>query len=73
MQYLVSWKIDIDADSPTEAAAMAQEILLDPENTAWCFDVEWAVKMYGGNTPPVKHKILVDLSPDFEDVDEEDE
>ncbi len=69
MEYLVSWKIDIDADSPTEAATMAQKILLDPENTAWCFDVEWKVKMYGED---VKHKILVDLSPDFDDVNEEE-
>lgn len=72
MEYLVSWKIDIDADSPTEAAARAQEILLDPENTAWCFDVEWTVKMYGRESLPVKHKILVDLSPDLEDVVEEE-
>ncbi len=38
--YLVSWDIDIDADSPEEAAQMAREIQLDPESFATIFMVK---------------------------------
>lgn len=37
--YLVSWSIDIAADSPEEAAKKAQDIQRDPESTATYFDV----------------------------------
>lgn len=39
MLYLVTWKIDIDADSPREAAQKAREIQLSPDSTATVFDV----------------------------------
>ncbi len=37
--YKVTWDIDIDADSPREAALKAQVIQRDPQSTATCFDV----------------------------------
>lgn len=42
--YLVTWRIDIDADSPEEAAAQALTIQRDIESIALCFEVEWANK-----------------------------
>ncbi|HRO60530.1 MAG TPA: hypothetical protein PKZ27_03050 [Rhodocyclaceae bacterium] len=38
-EYLVSWLINIDADTPEEAAAKAREIQLDPHSMATIFDV----------------------------------
>jgi len=38
--YLVVWKIDIEADSPQEAALQAQIAQRDPESGATYFDVE---------------------------------
>ena len=40
-QYLVEWKIDIDANSPEEAAAQALYIQRDVESTALVFDVTY--------------------------------
>lgn len=40
MEYLVTWKIDIDADSPEEAAREAQRIQLDADSTAQTFEVD---------------------------------
>lgn len=37
--YLVVWEIDIEANSPHEAARKAREIQLDPQSTATSFDV----------------------------------
>jgi len=37
--YLVVWTIDIDADSPEEAAQVARDIQLDPKSTAMVFGV----------------------------------
>ncbi len=37
--YLVTWRIDIDADSPEEAAAQALTIQRDIESTAAVFEV----------------------------------
>lgn len=37
--YFVSWEIDIDADSPREAAEKALAIQRDPESTATVFQV----------------------------------
>ena len=42
--YLVSWKIDIEADSPRQAAQTALEIQRDPESIAVFFDV-WEKKI----------------------------
>lgn len=39
-QYLVTWEIDIEADSDEEAAAKALEIQRDPESTATFFWVK---------------------------------
>lgn len=38
--YLVTWKIDIEADSPEEAAAIALMIQRDPESSATFFEIE---------------------------------
>jgi hypothetical protein len=38
-EYLVKWEINIDADSPREAAVKALEIQRNPESTATCFTV----------------------------------
>jgi len=38
-EYLVEWKIDIDADNPVDAAKQARRIHLDPESTALVFQV----------------------------------
>lgn len=37
--YLVTWEIDIDADSPREAAEKALAIQRNPESTATVFQV----------------------------------
>lgn len=39
MNYLVSWEIDIEADTPEEAARLAREIQRDPDSTALFFSV----------------------------------
>ena len=39
MQYRVSWEIDVDADSPEEAAQQALTIQADPDSIATCFTV----------------------------------
>jgi hypothetical protein len=33
-RYLVSWEIDIDADTPAEAARLAHEMVRRPDTTA---------------------------------------
>ena len=37
--FLVTWEIDIDADTPAEAAAKARAIQLDPASSATVFTV----------------------------------
>lgn len=39
MEYRVKWEIDIDADSPQEAARAALKIQRDPSSIATVFDV----------------------------------
>lgn len=39
MLYRVVWEIDLDADSPEEAAAKARKIHRDPASLAGVFDV----------------------------------
>ncbi len=61
MEYLVSWKIDIDEDDPVKAALAAMTIMrdADPYNTATVFDVQlvqrpstsWTVDLSGLNDP----------------------
>ena len=38
--YLVKWEIDIEADSPEEASAIACSIQRDPESTATWFEID---------------------------------
>ena len=38
-EFLVSWVISVDADSPEEAAAKARAIQMDPHSMATLFDV----------------------------------
>lgn len=38
--YIVKWEIDIEADTPREAAQMARKIQLRPDSTATVFDVQ---------------------------------
>jgi len=37
--YRITWEIDVDADSPREAAHRAREIQLDPEAWVGCFEI----------------------------------
>lgn len=37
--YYVSWGIDLEAETPEEAAKEALKIQRDPESTASCFEV----------------------------------
>jgi len=39
MQYLVVWKIDIDADSPGEASLRARQIQEDVDSVALSFEL----------------------------------
>lgn len=39
MKYRVEWEIDIDADTPEDAALEAYAIILDPASTATVFSV----------------------------------
>ena len=39
VDYLVTWRIDMEADSPDEAAARALIVQRDPESTAVVFEV----------------------------------
>jgi len=49
--YKVTWEIDIDADSPEEAAQIAREIQLDDCSTATVF------KMYAVGEVPTVHDV----------------
>ena len=53
--YLVTWKIDIDADSHREAAEQARMLQLNPESLAVVYEVQ--------QTGPVKrtHSVEIDL------------
>jgi hypothetical protein len=39
MEYLVTWAMTIDADTPRQAAIEAREIQLDPDSRATVFNV----------------------------------
>lgn len=52
-EYEVCWRIDIEADSPYEAALKAREIVMDPTSTATIWEV----------TGPVKQEIDLHLDP----------
>lgn len=57
-EYHVVWRIEVEADNPTEAAVQAREILLDPESEAVVFDV----------TPFKNYRIFGDAAK-FETID----
>lgn len=38
-EYRVTWVIDVDADTPEDAARKAREYQIDPDSTANVFDV----------------------------------
>jgi hypothetical protein len=40
--YKVTWKIDVEADCPTDAARLARAYQVDPDTTATIFDVRKA-------------------------------
>lgn len=60
VSYHITWEIDIDAESPREAAKTAQK-WMDEADTKWVFTVEH---------PDTKEKVVVDLNED-EDVGDE--
>jgi hypothetical protein len=39
-EYKVTWEIELDANSTRQAAMKAWLIMLDPQSTAVCFEVE---------------------------------
>lgn len=45
MEYTVIWEIDIEAESPEQAAEKALEIQRDPSSTATVFDVVHNLKV----------------------------
>ena len=49
-EYTVTWVIDLDADSPEDAARKALDVQRDPESIATCFDV--AIRV---SRPAVSH------------------
>ena len=38
--YRITWVIEVDAESPQEAARIARTVQLDPNSLATCFDVD---------------------------------
>jgi hypothetical protein len=64
-QYLVEWRIDIEADSPREAAEEAFRIMQEPDTSATCFDV---IEKDGDGS-----STYVDLSIEDDDDDMEEE
>ena len=57
--YLVTWEIDIEADSPEEAAREARAIQADHESEALVFEVCKSGGEY------CKDVVVVDLSEEF--------
>ncbi len=53
MLYTVIWTVDIDAETPEEAARMALEMQRDPESSATVFDVY--------RYPDMQDKTVIDL------------
>ncbi len=48
--YTITWKIEVDAESSTEAALIARNIQKDPKSTATYFEVqEWAATSQNTN------------------------
>lgn len=60
-QFIVIWEINIDAESPLEAARLAQQIQRDPDSLATEFvvneiggdpDAEWVIDLLDPATHP---------------------
>ena len=62
MEYLVTWSIEVTADSPREAAQQALDIHRDPTSMATCFMVA------GRDIAPDK-KCIIDLDDMMEVID----
>ena len=62
-EYLVTWQIELDADSPREAAERARAIQLDPDAWVGAFEVQEQPEMAKGasTAAPV---VRVDIDPD---------
>jgi hypothetical protein len=58
-EYRVRWEINIEADTPEEAARIARDYQLDPEAIVGVFDVrEWKTALRGA---PAGDPVRVDL------------
>lgn len=57
-EYVVTWRIEVDADTPEEAAREAQRIQREPDSHATVFQVqEGSAHSSGDPLPPV----IIDL------------
>jgi hypothetical protein len=64
MFYTVKWLIEVEAETPKEAAEKALKIQRDPESIATFFDVSWmeTTRFPSGETHSVRHE-SIDLKP----------
>lgn len=60
-EYIVTWTIDIDADSPRDAAEQALAIQRDPASIAAVFSVQHVVERRGATTHVVDEAEEIDL------------
>jgi len=65
MEYRIKWEIDLEADSPEQAARLAQAIQRDPKSTASIFEVVPMEKMIEPKLN--EHEKTIDL----DELDEE--
>jgi hypothetical protein len=56
IEYHVTWSIQLDAETPEDAARQAQAILQDPDSIATIFDVSAA----GEYSDPIEVDLLVE-------------
>jgi hypothetical protein len=61
--YRVFWVVDVDADTPEQAARLAREIQLDPTSTATVFDVAEAADFVLGTTRVDVSATLPEVKP----------
>lgn len=72
-EYRVKWEMDVEADTPEEAARVARDYQLDPEAIVGVFDV-YKRDGHGGNEhPPTRVRVDLDaLEGRYADDDDED-
>lgn len=70
MNYTVRWEIEIDAETPEEAAREALKIQRDPESTATVFDVEPESKAAGKGLVCSKRVDLTESDGEFSRLEE---